>query len=62
MITYTTAAPTSAQSSCPHSLRNRAQTECSTCGSKKADNGHWLYLTADWFHYYTSADVERPDA
>lgn len=46
--------PTSpAQSGCPHALRNKDNTECSTCGSIKV-KGRWHYLTASWFTYYVN--------
>lgn len=59
-ITYQDAAPTRFQAECPHRLRNKANTECSSCGSRKAANGKWEYLTLDWHKYYQSG-LDKPN-
>lgn len=49
---YRSSPSTSAQAGCPHRVRNKANTECMTCGSKKLYN-RWWYLHPDLFHAYT---------
>lgn len=58
MIEYQETPPTTAQAQCPHTLRNRAKTECSVCGSIKV-NGRWKYLSAPWFAYHADG-APRP--
>ena len=41
------------QKSCKHldHYRSPDKAECSVCGSKVV-NGHWSYLTLDWYTWY----------
>jgi hypothetical protein len=47
-----------AQAGCPHRLRNRDNTECSTCASFKL-GGKWWYLIEREFIWYTTGEYPK---
>jgi hypothetical protein len=56
---YTNTTEIPAQAGCPHRMRNKDNTECSTCGSLLI-SGRWKYLVPAWFAYYMD-EAPRPE-